>query len=46
MNVILKQIRRKPIVWAGLLIALTLAVAVSLVGLSACSARRLGAARR
>ena len=38
MNVILKQIRRKPIVWAGLLIALTLAVAVSLVGLSAWSA--------
>ena len=38
MNVILKRICRKPIVWAGLLIALTLAVAVSLVGLSAWSA--------
>ena len=38
MNVILKQIRRKPVVWAGLLIALMLAVAVSLVGLSAWSA--------
>ena len=38
MFVLLRQIRRKPFIWAILVVALTLAVAVSLVGLSAWSA--------
>ena len=38
MFVLLRQIRRKPFIWVILVVALTLAVAVSLVGLSAWSA--------
>lgn len=40
MYIFLTQIRRRPLIWAGLLVTLTLAVAVSLVGLSAWSAIR------